>query len=608
MTAWAALVILAAAATVPAVPRSISAASADECGAARIRCDLDGDGRLEFIEMAPDGVRIDGGVDLDDRLVSLAGSAIAAGDVDCDGRPDLVIDGGAGWAANGALLGEDEARRAASGDTLAFSSVWRSDSTYLENTTRHIVWDFDGDGRSELVTADYNGPTGSDVATLRFFECTADNQWVEMWSYSDGPRIFNGMGVGDTDRDGKVELIAGKIGGSYLGGPYVGPRVYVFESAADDSFVLDHLIEVDPVLSSFSLLDDLALGDADGDGRTDIAVGLADNETLFNGTFGSKIRTYTYNDVAASYDLVFAHQQAGSEYLTAIAIGDSDNDQRPEIVYFERVMVNVRRAEFENGGFVVKTNATGVSAGVCLDVRVMDTDADGQGEMLCGAALGANGNVVVLESTGNDLYTVGFRDSAGIGNTVLYVDADTSATPPLLAGSAHSAQVILLEHDGGTGYRTRALFDVPEAIQLHEITIGRLDEDGALDLVLTHFNGAFSSGIYEQREESGVTGVAIGNDVPGGGEPRLAAPAPNPMRTETALAYALSRESAVRLEIVDVSGRRVATLVSGRQPAGGWSVPWRGVDDGGRQVASGIYFARLIVDGEPRSRRLTLVR
>jgi hypothetical protein len=48
-----------------------------------------------------------------------------------------------------------------------------------------------------------------------------------------------------------------------------------------------------------------------------------------------------------------------------------------------------------------------------------------------------------------------------------------------------------------------------------------------------------------------------------------------------------------RLEIFDVSGRRIATPLDGPMAAGSGSLTWRALDAQGAPLASGTYFARL---------------
>lgn len=79
---------------------------------------------------------------------------------------------------------------------------------------------------------------------------------------------------------------------------------------------------------------------------------------------------------------------------------------------------------------------------------------------------------------------------------------------------------------------------------------------------------------------------------------------PNPSHGRGALTFELPREAAARLELLDVSGRRVALLHDARTPAGSTRVQWEGA-----RLEPGVYFARLLVDGRTaRSIRLVLAR
>ncbi len=92
---------------------------------------------------------------------------------------------------------------------------------------------------------------------------------------------------------------------------------------------------------------------------------------------------------------------------------------------------------------------------------------------------------------------------------------------------------------------------------------------------------------------------------------RLLPPEPNPFNPRTRLRYDLARSGRVDLTVHDARGRRVATLVAGElRSAGTHTVVWAGDDDAGRPVSTGVYFARMQVDGRIRgeSVRLVLVR
>ena len=68
---------------------------------------------------------------------------------------------------------------------------------------------------------------------------------------------------------------------------------------------------------------------------------------------------------------------------------------------------------------------------------------------------------------------------------------------------------------------------------------------------------------------------------------------PNPFNPKTNLRYELSEGAEVRLEMFDISGRRLATLHTGFQTAGTYDVTWDGSNDSGRLLPSGIYFAKV---------------
>uniref|UniRef100_A0A832I5B2 T9SS type A sorting domain-containing protein n=1 Tax=Eiseniibacteriota bacterium TaxID=2212470 RepID=A0A832I5B2_UNCEI len=87
----------------------------------------------------------------------------------------------------------------------------------------------------------------------------------------------------------------------------------------------------------------------------------------------------------------------------------------------------------------------------------------------------------------------------------------------------------------------------------------------------------------------------------------LSAPRPNPSSGPTSIAYTLPRSGAVALDVLDLQGRRVRTLVEGARPAGTHLAAWDGRDDGGRAVAAGVYFFRLRAAGEAATRRVVVV-
>jgi hypothetical protein len=83
---------------------------------------------------------------------------------------------------------------------------------------------------------------------------------------------------------------------------------------------------------------------------------------------------------------------------------------------------------------------------------------------------------------------------------------------------------------------------------------------------------------------------------------------PNPFNPETTIMYDLAEGSRVRLEVYNVLGQLVHTLVNEEQPAGRYRMHWAGRDAQGRQVASGIYFYRLQTQTFGGVRKLMLLK
>jgi hypothetical protein len=73
----------------------------------------------------------------------------------------------------------------------------------------------------------------------------------------------------------------------------------------------------------------------------------------------------------------------------------------------------------------------------------------------------------------------------------------------------------------------------------------------------------------------------------------FARPSPNPARGAVRFAFALPAEASVTVDVLDVSGRRIATLAHGTFPAGTHELRWSGHDATGALAHPGVYFARL---------------
>ncbi len=73
---------------------------------------------------------------------------------------------------------------------------------------------------------------------------------------------------------------------------------------------------------------------------------------------------------------------------------------------------------------------------------------------------------------------------------------------------------------------------------------------------------------------------------------------PNPFNPETTIEFSLPNEAEVQLEVFNIRGQKVKTLVSSPMEAGNHKVTWKGKDDSDREVGSGLYLYKLSVAGK----------
>jgi hypothetical protein len=83
---------------------------------------------------------------------------------------------------------------------------------------------------------------------------------------------------------------------------------------------------------------------------------------------------------------------------------------------------------------------------------------------------------------------------------------------------------------------------------------------------------------------------------------------PNPFNPATRIEFGLKAPANVSLRIYDAAGRVVRVLAEGGRPAGTYAELWDGRDNGGRAVASGIYFYRLDAGTFTRTHKMVLLK
>jgi flagellar hook assembly protein FlgD len=83
---------------------------------------------------------------------------------------------------------------------------------------------------------------------------------------------------------------------------------------------------------------------------------------------------------------------------------------------------------------------------------------------------------------------------------------------------------------------------------------------------------------------------------------------PNPFNPSTELVFKLPYDGHATLEVFNIVGQRVATLVDEQMSAGEHRVIWNAQSDNGQRVPSGMYFYRLVTESGRETRKMLLLK
>ena len=83
---------------------------------------------------------------------------------------------------------------------------------------------------------------------------------------------------------------------------------------------------------------------------------------------------------------------------------------------------------------------------------------------------------------------------------------------------------------------------------------------------------------------------------------------PNPFNPATEIHYSIPEASMIKLNIYNLKGQKVKTLINGKTEAGFHKITWNGTDENNNSVSSGVYFYRLQTDKETVTRKMLLLK
>jgi hypothetical protein len=589
--------------------------------------DVNGDGHLDVI-----GIRSRFPAQGDDAAVSLGNGTgsfssqslyslpdhptfLAAGDLDADGRPDLVAANlPTNWAATISVL------RNHGDGTL--ETVHKYAAPQWPRSPR--LADFDGDGFTDIALPTRTG------AAVAIYAGNGDGTLGGGRSFVVGGQPSD-PSPSDLNADGRPDVVLINYG-----------AIQVMLNDGSGGLALTTTLETDNHYN-------VAIGDLDGDGFGDIVAthyelpdGTPDSTLSVwlghgDGTFGSRSTWLTGRhpnqveladlDSDGHLDIVvvdhYDYADAPDDGLS-LSRGNGDGTFEPfvpvtigrEVEYFEVV-------DFDGNGLadlaiqmrggdsllVLMANGFGAYArsalrpgGSVLGVTTGDFDGDGDPDVAAGFESGIPDHALVLLGHGDGTFTAGPSvETSFAGYVARAADLDLDGHLDLISATGWSNSYRMLRgHGDGTFEPATFEYGLDASIAGHPPIVD-LDGDGRPDLigaseymddVSVILNSTLVQTVAAERPR------AIGNAL------ALTGIAPNPARGPIEVSFVLPDKAPATLELFDVTGRRLRSIQVGHLGPGLHRVRLSPE----ARLPSGIYFATLRQSGAARTRRVGVIQ
>ena len=174
---------------------------------------------------------------------------------------------------------------------------------------------------------------------------------------------------------------------------------------------------------------------------------------------------------------------------------------------------------------------------------------------------------------------------------------------------------VWVRSSGTFGWDSLNTFDFGEDVMWGRVVAGTVMDTAATFDTFVYRIGATAQLWFPCRPESArvayTTVGAVDSQVVGvethETSPRALRVGPNPTRGRLTIEFTLQQKGMVKLHVIDVAGRVVATIVEGELEEGAHQLSWDGKSDSGVRSRAGIYLCRLEASGRQEVKKFAYV-
>ncbi len=300
--------------------------------------DLDGDGKLDMVviyngwtisvykNISSAGTIGSGSfaskVDFTPGSVGTSLTAVAIGDLDADGKPDLAVTDQTG---NRISVFKNTST---TGVIDANSFTTKVDFATAALPMGVAIADLDGDGKPELAVANVNGNSVSVFKNTCVAGTIDINSFAAKIDFISGPNGTTGLAIGDLDDDGKPDIAVSN---------YYSNTVSILKNTITQGTITSASFATKVDFTTATGPQSIAMGDLDGDGKVDLAV--ANFSANVTDATANKISVFKNTTVSGAITTdSFAPKidfGTGANPVTVV-IGDLDGDGKPDLVVTNR--------------------------------------------------------------------------------------------------------------------------------------------------------------------------------------------------------------------------------------------------------------------------------